>query len=127
MIGTTCHTGSTYLLHFFPNGKLYFEKHSNPRQTYVGSWKIKGDEIMSQWKTYKRTGLNILRYYHVDNNVYQTYNVNDACGPAGTFGHPFMVFKGAYTLQKLKGQHQYPVCNNTQHCTIVLKKTKDKN
>ena len=119
MIGTTCHTGSTYLLYFYPDGKLYFEKNKQPHETYMGTWTIKGDEITSQWPTYKRTGLNILRYYKIGGNVYVPYNVNHACGPAGTFGHPFMVIKGIYTLKKLGKHSELEICNDTNHCKMT--------
>ena len=94
LIGLTCHSKSIYVLYFYPDGRLYFQKNVNPKQTYVGKWWVKGDRIYSNWPTYK-DHTNRLRYYHINGNVYEPFNINDACGPAGTFGHPFVVLKRA--------------------------------
>ena len=100
MIGFTCHSQSVYLLYFYPDGRLFFKKNASNKESRVGQWWVKDNEIMSQWKTYKRSGVNKLRYYHIDGNTYKPFNINNACGPAGTFGHPFMVFQGRYDLIK---------------------------
>ena len=113
MIGSTCHSRSTYLLYFFKDGRLYFEKNNLPKETYLGYWKVKGHEIMSRWPTYRRKGWNILRYYHMGSNVYVPYNVNNACGPAGTFGYPFIVIKGIYRLDKVKHHDELKVLNGS--------------
>jgi hypothetical protein len=116
MIGTTCHTNTPYLLYFFPDGRLYFEKNNSDNKSYIGKWSIEGHNITSQWPNYKRTGKNILTYHHVTGNVYTPFNVNNACGPAGTYGRPFMVLQGAYTLKKLSGPSEFQMCKDSDIC-----------
>ena len=47
MIGTTSRSHSLYLLYFLPNGHLYFEKYSHPKEIHIGRWWIKKNMIMS--------------------------------------------------------------------------------
>lgn len=116
MIGTTCHTNTAYLLYFFPDGRLYFEKNNLDNKSYMGKWTIEDNKITSQWPSYKRTGKNILTYHHIIDNVYAPFNVNDACGPKGTYGRPFVVLQGAYSLKKLNNPSEFEMCQNTDLC-----------
>jgi hypothetical protein len=95
LVGHTCHSNSVYELLFEKDGTLIFRKSRDPKQIYIGKWWVKGRHIFSQWKHYlKKPTVNEIEYHHLMSNVYVPYNVNEACGPAGTYGLPFMVFKG---------------------------------
>ncbi|MSP52972.1 MAG: hypothetical protein EXR81_01805 [Gammaproteobacteria bacterium] len=95
VIGHTCHTNSIYELLFEKNGSLIFRKSRDKNQIYIGKWWVRGNHIFSQWNHYlKKPTVNELEYHHLMGNIYVPYNVNEACGPAGTYGVPFMVFKG---------------------------------
>lgn len=95
ILGHTCNTKSLYELYFKPDGDLLFRKNNSNQEIYVGKWWVKGNSIFSQWETYPKKGtVNELRYHHVLDEIYIPYNVNLACGPAGTFGRPFIVVKG---------------------------------
>ncbi|MBS0358774.1 MAG: hypothetical protein JSS53_05875 [Proteobacteria bacterium] len=102
MLGHTCHSHSVYELFFAKDGTVVFRKSRDNSQVYIGKWWITGNHIFSQWKTYaKKPSINELEYYHIMSNIYVPYNVNDACGRAGTFGVPFMVLKGdSFDLKK---------------------------
>lgn len=91
-IGYSCRK-SLYELYFYPDGNVIFQK--NRQEIYMGKWWVNGNNIFSQWKSYQsKSHVLSLQYFHVLGNVYIVYNNNDACGPKGSFGHPFMLIKG---------------------------------
>ncbi len=95
MIGHTCTTHSVYELFFKADGTVIFRKSLDNHQVHKGKWWISNNHIYSQWKTYqKKPSINELDYYHLAGDTYIPYNIKDACGPAGTFGQPFLVIKG---------------------------------
>ncbi|MCL1127819.1 hypothetical protein [Shewanella surugensis] len=95
ILGHTCNTKALYELYFKHNGDLLFRKNNSNQEVYLGKWWVKGNSIFSQWKTYhKKETVNELRYHHLLDEIYIPYNVNLACGPAGSFGRPFIVVKG---------------------------------
>ena len=95
MIGTTCHSHALYELYFSPNGQLDFYKNHDHKQYYQGKWWVTGNIIHSQWPHYaKKPSENQVSYYHVIQNVYIPYNLNEACGPKGSFGQAFFIVKG---------------------------------
>lgn len=95
IVGHTCHGHAIYELYFKKDGTLIFRKSRHHAKVYYGKWWIKGDSIFSQWPTYKhKPTVNHLHYYHLTDNIYVPYNINEACGPANTFGIAFMAFQG---------------------------------
>ncbi|GAB4187389.1 MAG: hypothetical protein Tsb0015_06030 [Simkaniaceae bacterium] len=94
MIGHTCRTGSLYELYFDPNGEVHFRKSGSNKEYHIGKWWVEDDAIFSQWKSYHRPNKNHLKYYHLLDEVYVPFNVNDGCGPKNSFGRPFMIIKG---------------------------------
>ena len=95
LIGHTSHSRSIYELFFKDNGNVIFRKSRHNDEIYLGKWWIKNNEIYSIWKTYaKKATINRLRYYHLIDNIYVAYNVNDACGAKNQFCNAFMVFHG---------------------------------
>ena len=106
MIGHTCNSDVTYELYFEKNGTVLFRKAHQDKMFYVGKWWVKKDHIYSQWASYPTHAyVNELQFHHLMGNIYVHYNVKKACGPAGTFGSPFMVFEGdQFGLLSLKNK-----------------------
>ena len=106
MIGHTCNSDVTYELYFEKNGTVLFRKAHQDKTFYVGKWWIKKDHIYSQWASSPTHAyVNELQFHHLMGNIYVPYNVKKACGPAGTFGLPFMVLEGdPLGLLRLKKQ-----------------------
>lgn len=94
IIGHTMHSHSLYELYFERNGIIIFRKANDNQQLYIGKWWTKDNTIFSTWPTYKKNQINQLKYYHIVDEIYNAYNVNDACGKANTFCDAFMVVKG---------------------------------
>ena len=89
MIGLT-KNNNLYILYFKSNKTVYMYVHN---KKYLGKWNVNGNYITSQWPTYK-LDTYILQYYHVLDNVYLPYNINDGCCPQNTFCPAFIVLKG---------------------------------
>lgn len=94
IISHTTHSHSLYQLYFYPNGKVLFRKAGDNKQVYLGKWWVKQNKIFSTWPSYKKGQINALQYYHLIDDIYVGYNMNDACGKAHTFCDAFMVVKG---------------------------------
>ncbi len=99
IIGKTCRSESMYELYFSTDGTLLFRKNCDNNYLYEGRWGIEGQIITSIWPRYSNN-LNKLEYYRLAENTYIPFNINCACGPEGTFGHPFLIFEDdAFDLQ----------------------------
>jgi hypothetical protein len=99
-IGRTNNSGSIYVLNFLRDGKVYLQKSLDKNQIHLGTWSIEGDVITTQWPTSKDGKESRMRYYHVKDTMYEIQDLDDDCGPKGTYCRAFIALPGLVHLEK---------------------------
>ena len=94
-IGITNHSQSIYEL-YFPNGQevILRKRKDDHCEVHNGTWTVDGEgTITSHWPSYSDK-YYIIRYLQLGQDTYGVYNVNNACGPAGSVCRNFIRIPG---------------------------------
>jgi len=94
-IGLTNNTQSIYELYFPNDHDVIMRKRKEGKcEIHNGTWTVASDgTITSHWPTYSSMKY-VIKYVYLGRDTFSVYNVEDACGPAGTICREFIRVPG---------------------------------